>query len=44
VPPPNREIAEQRFFAADRLPDDTTRGALRRIAEVLGGAPRSEKW
>ena len=44
VPAPNREIAEQGFFAATELPGDTTRGTLRRIAEVLGGTPRSETW
>jgi 8-oxo-dGTP pyrophosphatase MutT (NUDIX family) len=44
VPAPNREIAEQRFFAADDLPDDATIGTQRRIAEVLHGAPRSGKW
>jgi 8-oxo-dGTP pyrophosphatase MutT (NUDIX family) len=44
VPPPNREIAEQRFFAANDLPDDTTIGTQRRLAEVLRGAPRSGKW
>jgi 8-oxo-dGTP pyrophosphatase MutT (NUDIX family) len=44
VPLPNREIAEQRFFTVDDLPHDTTRGARRRIAEVLNGAPRSETW
>ena len=44
VPPPNREIAEQRFFAANDLPDDTTIGTQRRLAEVLHGAPRSGKW
>ena len=44
VPPPNHEIAEQRFFAADELPEGTTAGTLRRIAEVLGNAPRNEKW
>ena len=26
------------------LPEDTTAGTRRRIAEVLGGAPRSETW
>jgi ADP-ribose pyrophosphatase YjhB (NUDIX family) len=44
VPPPNAEIREQRFFAADALPDGTTGGTRRRIAEVLAGAPRSETW
>lgn len=43
-PEPNREIAECRFFAADTLPDGTTGGARRRIAEVLNGVPRSNVW
>jgi hypothetical protein len=44
VPPPNREIAEQGFFAASDLPAETSPGTLRRIAEVLGGKPRSQTW
>ena len=41
---PTREIREQGFFAADALPRGTSDGTRRRIAEVLGGAPRSETW
>ena len=44
MPAPNREIAEQRFCAADHLPEGTSAGAWRRIAEVLGGVPRSQAW
>ena len=44
LPPPNAEIPEQRFFPADALPEDTTGGVRRRIAEVLDGTPRSETW
>ena len=44
VPPPNLEIREQGFFAAAALPEERNRGTRRRIAEVLGGAPRSEIW
>jgi 8-oxo-dGTP pyrophosphatase MutT (NUDIX family) len=44
VPPPNREIAEQRFCAAADVPADTSPGTRRRIEEVLGGTPRSETW
>ena len=44
VPEPNAEIREQRFFAADALPDGATDGTRRRMAEVLDGAPRSETW
>jgi ADP-ribose pyrophosphatase YjhB (NUDIX family) len=44
--PPRRshEIAAHGFFAPDALPADTTRGTRARIAEVLHGAPRSERW
>jgi ADP-ribose pyrophosphatase YjhB (NUDIX family) len=44
VPPPNMEIREQGFFAANALPDQATEGTCRRVAEVLGGAPRSDRW
>ena len=44
VPPPNREILEQRFFAPHELPADTSPGTRRRIAEVLSGEPRSQAW
>ena len=44
VPPPNMEIREQGFFAADALPDQVTDGTCRRVAEVLGGASRSDRW
>jgi ADP-ribose pyrophosphatase YjhB (NUDIX family) len=44
VPPPSMEIREQGFFAADALPEGATGGTRRRVAEVLGGAPRSEMW
>jgi ADP-ribose pyrophosphatase YjhB (NUDIX family) len=44
VPPPNAEIREQGFFDAGALPEETTEGARRRIAEVLNGVPRSETW
>ena len=43
-PGPNREIAACRFFALDELPGDTTAGTRARIAEVLLGAPVSERW
>jgi 8-oxo-dGTP pyrophosphatase MutT (NUDIX family) len=43
-PPPNREIAASRFFALDELPGDTGAGTRARIAEVLLGAPVSERW
>lgn len=45
VPEPSYEIAEQGFFALDRLPPGTTRGTRDRIAEVLQGQrPRSPHW
>lgn len=44
VPPPNMEIREQRFFAADALPAEATQGVRRRIGEVLGGVRRSDAW
>ena len=43
-PAPNREIAASRFFALDELPGDTGAGSRARIAEVLLGAPLSERW
>ncbi len=40
VPEPNREIARTGFFAPDSLPDATTAGTRRRIAEITrSGAP-----
>jgi ADP-ribose pyrophosphatase YjhB (NUDIX family) len=44
APAPNVEIREQRFFAADALPEDLRPGPRRRIAEALRGEPRSEHW
>ncbi|MGE0847928.1 MAG: NUDIX domain-containing protein [Flavobacteriaceae bacterium] len=44
VPPPNAEIAEQGFFAADALPQGTSAGTRRRIAEILGGARPAPDW
>lgn len=44
VPAPNREIAEIGFFAADRLPADTTAGTRRRVAEFRGEAQARETW
>jgi 8-oxo-dGTP pyrophosphatase MutT (NUDIX family) len=43
-PAPSREIAAARFFALDELPGDTGAGSRARIAEVLLGAPASERW
>ena len=44
VPPPNMEIREQGFFAADALPSDAAGGVRRRVAEVLGGKERRDAW
>jgi 8-oxo-dGTP pyrophosphatase MutT (NUDIX family) len=44
APVPDHEIVAHGFFAPDDLPPETTPGTRRRIAEVLHGAPRSERW
>jgi 8-oxo-dGTP pyrophosphatase MutT (NUDIX family) len=41
---PNREIAECAFFALDALPQGMSNGARRRLAEILDGAPISNRW
>ncbi|WP_048648393.1 NUDIX domain-containing protein [Nitratireductor soli] len=41
---PDREIAEARFFRLDALPDGTSDGTRRRIAEIFDGAPVSDEW
>ena len=41
---PNREIAEIGFFAVDALPDDITKGNLKRIHEFYFDEPISEYW
>jgi 8-oxo-dGTP pyrophosphatase MutT (NUDIX family) len=43
-PSPNREIAEQGFFAPDALPEGTIAPVHRRIAELLDGTPPAETW
>ena len=43
MPEPNREIAEVGLFPPDRLPETTTAGTRRRLAELTGG-PRSPEW
>jgi ADP-ribose pyrophosphatase YjhB (NUDIX family) len=44
VPPANREIAEQGFFAIDALPDGTHRSVVSRLQEVFQGQPRDPLW
>ncbi len=41
---PNLEIVECGFFAPDALPEETTGGTRRRIAEVAGLAARATEW
>ncbi len=41
---PSAEIAAAEFFAADRLPSDTTGGSRRRIEEILFGRPIAHDW
>src|SRR5712691_7190788 len=44
LPQPGREIVEHGFFAPRALPEDTTLGTRRRLAEVLDGVAVSERW
>jgi 8-oxo-dGTP pyrophosphatase MutT (NUDIX family) len=44
MPPPNSEIAEQGFFSRDTLPTSVHAPTQARVLEVLGRAPRSERW
>lgn len=44
TPVPNREIVEHGFFSPDALPAEATPGTRRRLAEVLGGQPISDRW
>jgi 8-oxo-dGTP pyrophosphatase MutT (NUDIX family) len=44
LPVSNREIAAHGFFSLDALPENTTPGTRARIAEVMLGAPLSERW
>ncbi len=44
LPAPTFEIREQRLFPADALPEDVSEPVVRRIAEVLRGHPRDERW
>jgi len=41
---PDREIAEAGFFALSALPEGTTQGTRRRLAEIAGGLPASGVW
>lgn len=44
LPAPSFEIREQRLFPADDLPEGVIAPVARRVAEVLGGHPRDERW
>src|SRR5262249_43493407 len=44
APVPDYEITPHGFFAVGALPADTTAATRARIAEVIGGAPASERW
>lgn len=44
TPAPSLEIAEQRFFAPNALPDDINPGTLRRIGEIVHGQPIAQVW
>lgn len=44
IPPPNREIVEQDFFARDALPDGINPGTRRRLAEVFEAEPIAAHW
>lgn len=41
---PNAEIAEARFFDMRSLPEETTAGTRRRLAEIVDGAAISRDW
>lgn len=43
-PQPNAEIIAHGFFARDALPPDTTPATRVRIAEVLDGVEKRERW
>jgi 8-oxo-dGTP pyrophosphatase MutT (NUDIX family) len=43
-PQPNAEIVAHGFFAPDALPADTTPATRARIAEVLDGADKPQRW
>lgn len=41
---PNLEIVACGFYAPDALPDDTTPGTLRRLAEIAEGREAAPEW
>ena len=43
-PPRNLEIVDSGFHPLDAMPEETTGGTRRRLAELTGGAERSSEW
>jgi 8-oxo-dGTP pyrophosphatase MutT (NUDIX family) len=43
-PEANREIVDCGFFPLDALPEDTTTATRRRLAEIVHGQPKSDRW
>jgi ADP-ribose pyrophosphatase YjhB (NUDIX family) len=43
-PVPDREIMAHGFFSREALPEDTSAATRARLAEVLTGAPISQRW
>src|SRR5262249_38935688 len=43
-PAPNHEIIAHGFYPIEALPTDTTSATRARIAEVMSGAPISDRW
>jgi 8-oxo-dGTP pyrophosphatase MutT (NUDIX family) len=41
---PSAEIVDARFFETGNLPDTTTAGTRRRLAEIAGNAPLAHVW
>lgn len=41
---PNMEIAEIGFFPPESLPEDTTAGTRKRLAEIAGGSAPATEW
>lgn len=42
--PPDREIAEARFFPLNALPQETTPATRRRIVEIISGIMPADDW
>jgi ADP-ribose pyrophosphatase YjhB (NUDIX family) len=41
---PGAEIREARFFPLERLPEGATAGTMRRLDEIVRGAPPGARW